>query len=130
MAQDLAVLNGDRRSPPDGEPERLRGRILAVTTAAYVGCFAVWTIFAIIGVEIQREYHLSDAEFGLLVGTPFLSGSLMRVGLGLCADRYGGRRLLLGMMIFAAMATWFVATATTLPALLALVPASRGPALL
>src|SRR5262245_11802767 len=40
---------------PDGGTERLRGRILAVTTASYVGCFAVWTIFAIIGVEIQRK---------------------------------------------------------------------------
>jgi len=39
---------------PDGGTERLRGRILAVTTASYVGCFAVWTIFAIIGVEIER----------------------------------------------------------------------------
>jgi NNP family nitrate/nitrite transporter-like MFS transporter len=53
----------------DGNTERVRGRILAVTTASYVGCFAVWTIFAIIGIEIQREYHLSDTEFGLLVGT-------------------------------------------------------------
>src|SRR5271165_5991601 len=41
---------------PGVESKRLRGRILAVTTASYVGCFAVWTIFAIIGVEIQREY--------------------------------------------------------------------------
>jgi len=103
---------------PDGGTERLRGRILAVTTASYVGCFAVWTIFAIIGVEIQREYDLSNTEFGLLVGVPFLSGSLMRVVLGVSADRYGGRRLFLGVMIFAAIATWFVADATTFPMLL------------
>jgi NNP family nitrate/nitrite transporter-like MFS transporter len=118
MAHEPAVPGPDIRSAHGDEAERLRGRILAVTTAAYVGCFAVWTIFAIIGVEIQREYQLSDAEFGLLVGTPFLSGSLMRVALGLCADRYGGRRLLLGMMGFAAVATCLVAEAATFPALL------------
>jgi NNP family nitrate/nitrite transporter-like MFS transporter len=100
------------------ETERLRGRILAVTTASYVGCFAVWTIFAIIGVEIQREYNLSDTELGLLVGTPFLSGSLMRVVLGVSADRYGGRRPFLGAMIFAGIATWFVADAIGFPMLL------------
>src|SRR5215470_17353122 len=85
--------------------ERLRRRVLVVTTLGYIGCFAVWTIFAIIGVEIQRQYGLSDTEFGLLVGAPFLSGSLMRVVLGLWADRHGGRRLFFGVMVVAAVAT-------------------------
>jgi len=98
--------------------ERLRRRVLVVTTLGYIGCFAVWTIFAIIGVEIQRQYGLSDTEFGLLVGAPFLSGSLMRVVLGLWADRHGGRRLFLAVMIVAAVATWLVADATTFPTIL------------
>jgi len=85
---------------------------------AYIGCFAVWTIFAIIGVKIQRQYGLTDTEFGLLVGTPFLSGSLMRVVLGVWADRHGGRRLFLGVMIVAAVATWFVADAASFPTIL------------
>jgi NNP family nitrate/nitrite transporter-like MFS transporter len=98
--------------------ERLRRRVLVVTTVGYIGCFAVWTIFAIIGVEIQRQYGLSDAEFGLLVGAPFLSGSLMRVLLGVWADRHGGRRLFLSVMVIAAVATWFLADATSFPAIL------------
>jgi NNP family nitrate/nitrite transporter-like MFS transporter len=98
--------------------ERLRRRVLVVTTVGYIGCFAVWTIFAIIGVEIQRQYGLSDTEFGLLLGVPFLSGSLMRVVLGVWADRHGGRRLFFGVMVVAAVATWFVADATTVPTIL------------
>jgi MFS transporter, NNP family, nitrate/nitrite transporter len=98
--------------------ERLRRRVLVVTTLGYIGCFAVWTIFAIIGVEIQRQYGLSDTEFGLLVGAPFLSGSLMRVVLGIWADRHGGRRLFLAVMIIAAVATWFIADAMTFPTIL------------
>jgi len=98
--------------------ERLRRRVLVVTTVGYIGCFAVWTIFAIIGVEIQRQYGLSDTQFGLLLGVPFLSGSLMRVVLGVWADRHGGRRLFFGVMIIAAVATWFVADATTVPTIL------------
>ena len=108
-------LTGEPRSDA---AERLRRRILVATTLGYIGCFAVWTIFAIIGVEIQRQYGLSDTEFGLLVGIPFLSGSLMRVVLGVWADRHGGRRLFLGVMIIAAVATWFVADATTVPTIL------------
>jgi NNP family nitrate/nitrite transporter-like MFS transporter len=42
-------------------------------------CFAVWTIFSIIGVQIKEELGLSDTEFGLLVGTPILTGSLIRL---------------------------------------------------
>ena len=98
--------------------ERLRRRVLVVTTVGYIGCFAVWTIFAIIGVEIQRQYGLSDTEFGLLLGVPFLSGSLMRVVLGVWADRHGGRRLFFGVMVVAAVATWFVADATTVSTIL------------
>jgi NNP family nitrate/nitrite transporter-like MFS transporter len=98
--------------------ERLRRRVLVVTTVGYIGCFAVWTIFAIIGVEIQRQYGLSDTELGLLLGVPFLSGSLMRVVLGVWADRHGGRRLFFGVMVVAAVATWFVADATTVPTIL------------
>ena len=103
---------------PVARLERLRRRVLVVTTVGYIGCFAVWTIFAINGVEIQRQYGLSDAQFGLLLGVPFLSGSLMRVVLGVWADRHGGRRLFFGVMVVAAVATWFVADATTVPTIL------------
>jgi len=119
------TLNHSAEIAPIREPEypadaleRLRRRVLVVTTLGYIGCFAVWTIFAIVGIEIQRQYGLSDAEFGLLVGAPFLSGSLMRVVLGVWADRHGGRRLFLGVMVIAAVATWFVADATTYPSIL------------
>ena len=57
---------------PIGALEHLRKRVLVVTTLGYIGCFAVWKIFAIIGVEIQRQYGLSDTEFGLLLGAPWV----------------------------------------------------------
>jgi NNP family nitrate/nitrite transporter-like MFS transporter len=114
-----AEIAPNREAEYPADPlEHLRRRVLVVTTLGYVGCFAVWTIFAIIGVEIQRQYGLSDTEFGLLVGAPFLSGSLMRVVLGVGADRHGGRRLFLGVMVTAAVATWLVADAATFPTIL------------
>ncbi|MDH3703720.1 MAG: MFS transporter, partial [Alphaproteobacteria bacterium] len=57
-------------------------RILGMSTLAFTVCFAVWTIFSIIGVKIKQDLGLSDTQFGLLAGTPILTGSLSRIFLG------------------------------------------------
>jgi len=85
--------------------------ILALSTGAFTICFAVWTIFSIIGLGIQQDLQLSDTQFGLLAGTPILSGSISRVFLGAWADRFGGRRIFAGVMICAACATFLMSLA-------------------
>lgn len=89
-----------------------------VSTLAFTACFAVWTIFAIIGIGIKEELGLSETQFGLLAGTPILTGSLARVVLGIWADQFGGRRVMTLTMIAAALATFLVSFATTYPMLL------------
>jgi NNP family nitrate/nitrite transporter-like MFS transporter len=54
-----------------------------MSTIAFTVCFAVWTIFAIIGVRLKDELGLNETQFGLLVGTPILTGSLIRLALGI-----------------------------------------------
>ncbi|HWK13647.1 MAG TPA: MFS transporter, partial [Rhizobiaceae bacterium] len=54
-------------------------RALSVSTIAFTVCFAVWTIFSIIGVKIKADLGLTETQFGLLVGMPILTGSLVRV---------------------------------------------------
>ena len=71
-----------------------QGRALWLSTIAFTVCFAVWTIFSIIGIQIKQELGLNDTQFGLLVGTPILTGSLIRLVLGIWTDQYGGRRRL------------------------------------
>jgi NNP family nitrate/nitrite transporter-like MFS transporter len=83
------------------------------TTIAFTICFAVWTIFAIIGVPIQKEMGLTDTQFSLLVGTPILTGSLIRLTLGIWADQYGGRIVLFLVMISSAACTWLLTYADT-----------------
>ena len=91
---------------------------LTMSTIAFTVCFAVWTIFSIIGVRIKEEMGLSDTAFGLLVGTPILSGSLVRVVLGVWTDRYGGRLVYTATMLSAAVATFLLAFAHTYPQML------------
>jgi len=90
-----------------------RTRILSLSTIAFTVCFAVWTVFSIIGVQIKENLGLSDTEFGLLVGTPILTGSLVRLMLGIWADQYGGRLIYTLVMIAAAIATFLLSWATT-----------------
>jgi NNP family nitrate/nitrite transporter-like MFS transporter len=90
-------------------------RALTLSTVAFTVCFAVWTIFAIIGVRIKADLGLSETEFGLLVGLPILSGSLSRIFLGIWTDQYGGRRIFALTMLAAAASTYVLSFTTTYP---------------
>ncbi len=90
-----------------------QGRALWISTIAFTVCFAVWTIFSIIGIQIKKDLGLNDTEFGLLVGTPILTGSLTRFFLGIWTDQYGGRLVYTVVMMSAAVATWLLTYATT-----------------
>jgi NNP family nitrate/nitrite transporter-like MFS transporter len=88
------------------------------STIAFTVCFAVWTIFSIVGLGVKDQLGLNETEFGLLIGTPILTGSLTRVVLGVWADQFGGRRVFAGVMIAAAIATFLTSYAHTYEQLL------------
>jgi len=94
------------------------GPILGVSTVAFTVCFAVWTIFSIIGIRIRSDLGLSETQFGLLVGAPILTGSLIRVVLGIWTDLYGGRLVFTATMLAAAVATFLLSYAHTYPQML------------
>jgi NNP family nitrate/nitrite transporter-like MFS transporter len=98
---------------------RAEGRALWISTLAFTVCFAVWTIFSIIGVQIKKDLGLSETEFGLLVGTPILTGSLSRIFLGIWTDRYGGRLVFTFTMLATSVATILLAFAETYPQFIA-----------
>ncbi|HEY5626707.1 MAG TPA: MFS transporter [Nitrospira sp.] len=83
-------------------------KALGMSTLAFTVCFAVWSIFSIIGVQIKAELGLTDTQFGLLVGTPILTGSLSRLFLGVWTDQYGGRLVFSLTMIAAGVATFLL----------------------
>ena len=65
--------------------------VLTMSTLAFTVCFAVWMMFAVIGIPLKQILHLNETQFGMLVATPVLTGSLIRLPLGMWTDRYGGR---------------------------------------
>ncbi|KEO56864.1 nitrate/nitrite transporter [Thioclava indica] len=92
-----------------------QNRALGLSTFAFTICFAVWTIFSIIGVAIQKELGLNEFQFGLLVATPILTGSLTRLFLGVWTEKWGGRLVFSLQMILTGVATWMLTWATTYP---------------
>ncbi|MGF1627804.1 MAG: nitrate/nitrite transporter [Alphaproteobacteria bacterium] len=100
--------------PAQATPSQ-QNQVLGMSTFAFAMCFAVWTIFSIIGVRIQQDLGLNDSEFGLLVATPILSGSISRIFLGIWTDQYGGRLVFTLVMVFAAIAAFLLSTVETYP---------------
>ena len=85
-----------------------RFRALGLSTFSFSMCFAVWTIFSIIGVKIQQDLGLSETEFGILVATPVLTGSVSRIFLGVWTEQYGGRLVFTVQMLATAAACWLL----------------------
>ncbi len=88
-------------------------RALSLSTFAFTACFAVWTIFSILGIQIKEDLGLTDTQFGLLVATPVLTGSLSRLLLGIWTDQYGGRVVFTLTMLCSAVATYLLASVHT-----------------
>ncbi len=99
----------------DSETRRKQTRILGMSTFAFTVCFAVWTIFSIIGLKIKQELGLNDTEFGILIATPVLTGSLSRIFLGIWTDQYGGRLVYTLVMLTTSVAVWLLASVESYP---------------
>lgn len=93
-------------------------RALGLSTLAFTLCFAVWTIFSILGLQLKGEFGLSDTQLGLLMATPVLTGSLSRLFLGIWTDRYGGRWVFGLLMLASALCVFLLTLATSYTMLL------------
>jgi NNP family nitrate/nitrite transporter-like MFS transporter len=86
--------------------------VLIVSTAAFTVCFMVWMMFGVIGIPIKKTLSLNATEFGILTATPVLTGSLIRVPLGMWTDKYGGRIVMFVLMLATVVPIWLIAYAT------------------
>ena len=87
-------------------------RAITMNTIGFTVCFAVWTMFSIIGIPLKQQLGLSDTEFGILVAMPILTGSLIRLPLGMLTDKFGGRIVFATLMASTIIPIWLVSTLT------------------
>ena len=68
-------------------------RALTMATFAFAANFAVWILYAVIGLELQQTLQLSATQLGLFFASPMLSGALARIPMGVFADRFNPKHL-------------------------------------
>ena len=89
-----------------------RYAVLVSSTVSFTVCFMIWMMLAVVGIPIKKQLGLSETEFGFLAALPVLSGSLMRVPLGIWTDKFGGRIVMFVLMLLSVPAIFAMQYAT------------------
>lgn len=86
--------------------------VLISSTFAFTICFAIWMMFAVLGIPIKNKLGLNETQFGLLAAMPVLTGSLVRVPLGIWTDRFGGRIVFFLLMLSTVVPIYLISYAS------------------
>lgn len=94
--------------------------VLAASTIAFAVCFAAWTMNGVLVTYLvdQGIFPWTESQVGLLIGIPILTGSLMRLPLGVLTDRLGGRWVLTALMVLSALPLLALSRASSFTAFL------------
>jgi len=92
-----------------GDRLRIRGFVNYGHTPTLVSAFLyfdvsfiAWVLVGALGVFIAQDFGLSATGKGFLVAVPILAGALLRVPIGIAADRSGAKRVgVVGMVLTA-----------------------------
>lgn len=85
-------------------------RILAMNTLAFTVCFMAWMLNGVLITFLVDNglQRWTAADMGWLIGIPVLSGSLLRLPLGVATDKWGGRVVFTVLLVVAAAAMYGV----------------------
>jgi NNP family nitrate/nitrite transporter-like MFS transporter len=75
-------------------------RQLTLATMAFTFTFYGWALLGPLGPDLQEELELTDNQLSIAVAVPVLLGSLMRIPMGVLAERFGGRRVFTWLLAF------------------------------
>ncbi|MCS7017342.1 MAG: MFS transporter [Gemmatales bacterium] len=83
---------------------------LILNTTAFTICFAVWMMNGVLMTFLVDNglYDWDPAALGWLMGIPVLTGSIMRLPMGLLTDRFGGKWVFGLLLLGSAIPTYLV----------------------
>ncbi len=87
-------------------------RVLSISTFAFTLMFAVWLMFGVLGIPIQKEFGISDSQLAWLSSVAILNGSIWRLFLGILTDRIGGKRVTIIMLLVTSVPAYLLAHMT------------------
>ncbi|NLC98556.1 MAG: MFS transporter, partial [Actinomycetales bacterium] len=85
--------------------------VITMSTLAFTLMFAAWMMFGILGIPIREELGLTDVQFAWISAAAILNGSLWRLPSGILADRFGGRIVMLVLLLVTAVFSYLVSLA-------------------
>jgi NNP family nitrate/nitrite transporter-like MFS transporter len=88
-------------------------RALILATLAFAISFAVWGLIAPMAKTFQTQLGLSEQQAWLLIAIPVLLGSIVRLPMGMLADRFGGRVVFGLLLLFVALPAFMLSRAAT-----------------
>jgi NNP family nitrate/nitrite transporter-like MFS transporter len=120
QGMDAATASGTTVGAPRGAAQhahhphlsKRQWSVAIASTAAFTVCFAVWMMFGVIGIPIKQTLALNNTQFGVLTAIPVLTGSLIRVPLGMWTDKFGGRIVFFILMLSTVVPLWLIGYAT------------------
>ena len=79
--------------------------VLGLDTLAFTACFALWMLNGVLVTYLveAQVFNFDQVQIGWLLGIPVLTGSLLRLPVGLLTDRYGGRRVYSAVLVASAL---------------------------
>ncbi len=89
--------------------------VLTMNTLAFAACFAVWMLNSVLATWLSDNgvIRFDKTQLGWLLGIPVLTGSVLRLPVGVLTDRYGGRVVFTALMVLAAVPMWLLSYATS-----------------
>jgi len=79
-------------------------KALTLSTIAFTISFALWGMISPMAKTFQTMLHLTEQQTWMLIAIPVILGSVMRLPMGMLADRFGGRIVFGGLLLFSGAA--------------------------
>jgi len=94
-------------------PTRQSHKILFLNTLGFLVCFAAWMLNGVLVTFLTDNgiYQWDMVEIGWLLGVPVLTGSIMRLPMGILTDRIGGKWVFGFLLIFCAVPMFLLSRA-------------------
>jgi len=95
--------------------QKLAYTVLALNTLAFTVCFAAWMLNGVLVTFLVDNgvFNWDAAQMGVLIGIPVLTGSIMRLPLGVLTDKFGGRPVYAILMLLSAIPMYLLGHANT-----------------
>ncbi len=95
-----------------------RSGVMYASMFAMIVSFVVWSMMSPIAPQLAKLYHLSALQKSILVATPILLGSVLRIPIGMLTDRFGGRRVYTLLLLYLIIPLVGISQAHSFPSLI------------